>query len=309
MKQKSRKNVKKTRKQKKIRNQKIYYMRGCSNKTCKKNIFSSLGNSSCSKCPPDCSCGPNCDCPHPCPGKCYLNNKKPMCSNCGPNCHCGPNCKCPPKCRGNCYLNQTKKHSGGRGCGCNGCPIAPFSWKEMNQYGGEYFLKTNAPLDYKPILGVGQNGGTPAPITSSAAAATSFYKGGPPLPGPFIGSAWGTNPSQWPGEDGIGGNRNYLTSYDTKQNNIIANDPQLQAVPDVGYKTLFGSNLKGGKMKKGKNMKAGSMFVQDLVSLGQDLSFNMNSAYNALNGYKAPVSPLPYQDQLTGKMNLNKVLV
>ena len=39
-----------------------------------------------------------------------------------------------------------------------------------------------------------------------------------------------------------------------------------------------------------------------------DFSFNFKSAYNALNGYKAPVDPLPYKGQLTGASNYNKFI-
>jgi hypothetical protein len=38
---------------------------------------------------------------------------------------------------------------------------------------------------------------------------------------------------------------------------------------------------------------------QDLVNLGRDFTYNFKSAYNALNGYSAPVNPAPYRDQLT----------
>lgn len=43
----------------------------------------------------------------------------------------------------------------------------------------------------------------------------------------------------------------------------------------------------------------GGLIPQDLLNLGSDISFNVKSAYNALNGYSAPVNPLPYKDQLT----------
>jgi hypothetical protein len=46
-----------------------------------------------------------------------------------------------------------------------------------------------------------------------------------------------------------------------------------------------------------------------MVNLGRDVSFNFKSAYNALNGYSAPVSPLPYKDQLSGSMSANKIII
>ena len=78
-----------------------------------------------------------------------------------------------------------------------------------------------------------------------------------------------------------------------------------------GYKTL--NSMVGGyryspkKTKTSslsastKNKKGGALIPQDLINLGRDLTFNLGSAYNALNGYKAPVNPIPYKDQLTGQ--------
>jgi hypothetical protein len=79
------------------------------------------------------------------------------------------------------------------------------------------------------------------------------------------------------------------------------------------------NSIVGGKKRKqpkskrrnksmNKLMKAGGLIPQDLVNLGNDFSFNLKSAYNAINGYKAPIDPLPYKDQLSHSMN-NKILV
>jgi hypothetical protein len=174
---------------------------------------------------------------------------------------------------------------GGSGCGSEGCPIAPLSWYQMNkivhQAGGEC-----SAMSCGPILGTGQNGGTNMSI-----------------PGPFVGSAWGSNINEWPGQDGISGNRNYLESY----SNVIQNDPTTQiSTNDANFKPI----LKGGKRRSNKNKnknrktsklrikKGGGLLPQDLVNLGREVNFNFKSAYNALNGYKAPVNPLPYKDQL-----------
>jgi len=282
---------KRSNKIRKTRKQKLYMMRGCSkkSKSCKKkNIVSSLGNKSC--------------------------------PNCGPNCHCGPNCNCPHKCPGSCYLNNRQK--GGYGCGSCGCPIAPLSVKEMNQFGGvpnnipKYVPNIDAPVlieppnntsGYIPIPGVSQNGGS----SCSACGKTPVLKGGnffkpsSPIPGPFVGSSWGgSSVNDWPGVNGISGDKNYNASYNTN-NNIIVKDPQLQmSMNDAGYKTM-NSKVGGYTYKKGKtassnsnSIKGGGLVPQDLVNLGRDFSFNLKSAYNAFNGYNAPTNPLPYKDQL-----------
>jgi len=51
------------------------------------------------------------------------------------------------------------------------------------------------------------------------------------------------------------------------------------------------------------------LIPQDLVNLGRDVSFNFKSAYNALNGYPAPINSLPYKDQLSGSMSANRIII
>jgi hypothetical protein len=221
-------------------------------------------------------------------------NHKPKvaCKNCGPNCHC-IECNCPKGCPGNCYLgrrlnkNKTQrryKSKGGSGCGANGCPIAPLSWAQMQKFGGSNY--TNV-LKGEPILGIGQNGG-------------SFYKPAGPIPGPFVGQPWTAN--SWPGQNGVSNDNNYLASY----KDVVVNDPSYQqSMNDSGYNTM--NSKVGGYAYKEKDkrtrsksstnsnsVKGGGLIPQDLVNLGRGLSYNVNSAYNALNGYKAPVNPLPY---------------
>ena len=278
---------KKTRKQI-TKKQKLYVMNGCSNKS------------------------------KSCKNKSFLSSTKKSCPICGPNCHCKPICKCDKNCKGNCYLNRSnnKRFKGGSGCGSCGCPIAPLSVKQMNQFGGQPYLPNNiplstAPLNYKPILGTSQNGGTSSSCGQSQFGG-SFYKPSSPIPGPFVGTSWDYN--KWPGANGISGDNNYLKSYA----NTISNDPQLQlSMNDAGYKTpnsMVGGYTYGKKsnsmnsspksMTKSmtKSMKAGGLIPQDLVNLGSDFTFNLKSAYNALNGYKAPINPLPYKDQLSNTL-------
>ena len=295
-------------KRSKTRKQKIYVMRGCSknSKSCKnKKNISSLGNK--------------------------------VCPKCGPNCHCGPNCKCPHSCPGTCYLNRRQK--GGAGCGSCGCPIAALSTKQMNMFGGNNYPPTlipptTVPLNNKPILGVGQNGGSCSscgqiPVfaqTGGQAGSGSFFKPAAPIPGPITGSAWGAPVNQWPGMNNVGGDRNYLTSYNAN-NNIVSKDPALQMnMNDAGYKTLnskvggykYGkktssvkspSSVKSHSSARSKSLRGGGLIPQDLVNLGSDFSFNVKSTYNALNGYKAPVDPLPYKGQFPNSLNANRLLI
>jgi len=202
------------------------------------------------------------------------------------------------------------KHNGGGGCGSCGCPVGGLTWSEMNKYGGKSnFFPLNSvpnatvPLNYGPALGAsGQIGGSCAmcsaiPVHSGGG---HFYKPPSLVPGPFVGSAWGPNVSQWPAIDGVGGDRNYFNPYNLNK------DPALQmSLNDAGYKTAYS---KVGGRKRRSNKKGGGVMPQDLTNLGNNLGFNFKSAYNALNGYPAPVNPLPYKDQLSNSLNSSKLM-
>jgi hypothetical protein len=247
-----------SKKNKSIRSKKITRLGKNKNCNCS-HPCSGMCGLKCKMCPPDCRCGPNnCNCSHNCPKTCYLK-----CNKCPDYCNCGP-------------LNKAK---GGSGCGSNGCPIAPLSWNKMNQLGGNCGSCNSGlimPNSSQGILGVGQNGGS------------NFYKPASPIAGPFEGQPWGAKVIEWPGVDGIGGNRNYLA------NNLYNHgDPQTMM-------------QLGGRKKKSRQQKksaGGGIFPQDLVNLGSDFSYNFQSAYNSLNGYNAPVDPLPYKGQLPNNRN------
>jgi hypothetical protein len=295
----SKRSNKRSNKGKITKKQKTIFMIGCSknnNKSCRnKKVFSTLGNK-------------------PCP-------------NCGINCHCKSICKCPKNCPGNCYLNRTsKKYIGGdSGCGPCGCPIPPFSWTKMNQFGGSGnpFPLDQLPEDvnkpviisppekgFVPILGIGQNGGNcnvcgQIPVIPQRGGIN--YRPIGPMPGPLVGHPWGPPFSKWPGVDGIGGDRNYFKPYNTN------NDPQQQmTMNDAGYTTL-NSKVGGSKYNKIKHSikskKGGGFLPQDLVNLGRDFTYNVKSVYNTLNGYNAPVNPAPFKDQLTGSINSNRFIL
>jgi hypothetical protein len=288
-----RKSNKRSNKRKSSRKQKPIVMVGCSkkNKSCKnKKVFSTLSS---------------------------LSNKG--CPNCGPNCHCGPNCKCPHPCPGNCYLNRRmKKQRGGSGCGSCGCPIAPLSTKQMNQFGGNMgsypeVLKQPVMPDikggYQGIVGVTQNGGTCGAcgqisvVPSNMSGGGNFFKPIGPIPGPIVGNNWSIN--NLPGQKGISGDANYFEPY------YLNNDPTRQMQwQDAGYLTK--NSMVGGyrydKKSDSSSKRGGGLIPQDLVNLGRDFGYNFKTAYNALNGYNAPVDPAPYKGQLTGALNNNRFL-
>jgi len=192
----------------------------------------------------------------------------------------------------------SRQLTGGQGCGAYGCPLAPFSWKQMQQRGG--VCNTGVTCG-APILGTAQTGGSCSScgmqgvMQSGVMKGGSFYKPAAPIPGPFVGKSWTPGISGWPGVNGVGGDRNYIA------NNLYANgDPQTMM-------KLGGSKKRRGKRNKGK--RGGGLIPQDLVNLGRDVSFNFKSAYNSLNGYNAPANPLPYKDQLSGSVFSSKNIV
>lgn len=96
---------------------------------------------------------------------------------------------------------------------------------------------------------------------------------------PFIGKAWGANEHQWPG---VNDTRNYY------EHNTYSKDPKMMI------------NATGGKKRKG-----GGLIPQPILSLGDNLSFNVKSGYNTLAGFPQPVNPAPYKDQLVRLNNHN----
>ena len=217
------------------------------------------------------------------------NKSANYCPNCGPNCYCGPNCNCNHPCSGTCYLNKQMKKGGASGCGSTACPIAPLSWEKMKiggcgscssmQNGGS--CGSCGVMQNGPILGTGQNGGN------------GFYKPPAPIPGPFVGSGWTGNVAGWPGVNGIDYDKNYLPD-----NLYDKGDVQTMMKLNGGNKSNRGNKSKRGNKKTHKKRKnGGGLIPQDLVNLGRQAMFNIQSNSNAMNGYPAPTNPAPYKDQ------------
>lgn len=167
--------------------------------------------------------------------------------------------------------------SGGQGCGSYGCPIAPFSWKQMQQQGGN-----------------GNSCGT-----CNQRGGNHFYKPPAPIPGPFVGQSWTPKISGWPGVNGISSDSNYLA-----QNLYNHGDPQTMMKLGGSKRNRINRSKRINKSKRSKVLRGG-LVPQDVTNLVNDMSFNFKSAYNALNGYSAPTNPLPYKDQLSGSNSIS----
>jgi len=136
----------------------------------------------------------------------------------------------------------------------------------------------------------GGNCGCGLPVIQNAGAAT-FYKPAAPMPGPFTGQPW--TASHWPSQNGVGSNNNHYKL------NLYHQDPQTMMI--VGGKKT--KKRKNKKMKRSRR-RGGGLIPDSIMNLGRSLSYNMGSSFNALNGYPAPVNPLPYKDQFVHPRNI-----
>jgi hypothetical protein len=113
---------------------------------------------------------------------------------------------------------------------------------------------------------------------------------------PLVGSPWSATDGQA-----------QATSNHYAQN-MYKSDPQMMMEVRGGK----GSRGKGVKRRFRKGLKGGalmSLIPSDLVSLGRDLSFNVNSAYSSLTGATQPVNPSVTEGQLQSSVNLSKIVV
>jgi len=189
-----------------------------------------------------------------------------VCKKCGYGCRCGPKCTCRHKCPGNCYLKgkRSRKQRGvsqrGGNCGCG------------LQMGGGYGLQMG---------GCGTCLGGGVQMGGSVQTGGGINNSGTPL----VGSPWTPKINDWPGVAGKDGQTNYFA------NNKYLVDPQTTMISERDQQTYMAG---GGSRKR----RAGGIIPQDLVNLGRSMVYGLGSAYNTLNGYSVPASPLPYKDQL-----------
>jgi hypothetical protein len=117
-------------------------------------------------------------------------------------------------------------------------------------------------------------------------------KGGTWAPQGLIGEPWKSSPADWPG---VNGSRNYL-----EYNQFINGDPQTSMI-SLGSNPPFLTGGKKSRSSKRRKQKGGALsnfLLQDFINLGRQTQFNLGSAYNGINGYSAPINPLPWKDQM-----------
>lgn len=183
------------------------------------------------------------------------------------------------------FLNPQSTQRGGCGCGLQlggrrkgGC--GPACLAPLAMLGGKYHRVKKYNKHRKTMKGGTGNNGIP-------------YANG------LVGSAWKPNISDWPGVDGISGNRNYL------ELNKYPTDPQTAMIA-TGAQPPF--SIGGGRRKRRQKGGSLSNFLgQDFINLGRQFQHGLGTAYNGITGYAAPVSPLPWKGQLSNTSNLSTV--
>lgn len=123
---------------------------------------------------------------------------------------------------------------------------------------------------------------------------------GIPYANGLTGSSWNPSSSGWPGVNGVQGDRNYLAHNDYKV------DPQTALIA-TGANPPFSIGGKRGRKKGQRGGTLSNFLGQDLINLGRQVQFGLGSAYNALSGFSAPVSPLPWRDQIPSAANINTI--
>lgn len=160
----------------------------------------------------------------------------------------------------------------------------------IRQTGGNCGCGSNMPLQHGGNNGLPFGGNLPV-------------MKGIPYPGGTVGEPLvNGNIHSWPGVSGVSGSGNYykLNSYN---NGFVTNIKNEGAQPPFNG----GGRIKHKKNKNSKKRVGGYNFsnsiAQDFVNVGRQFTNGIGSAYNSFNGYRQPVSPLPWKNQFQGMPN------
>jgi hypothetical protein len=192
-----------------------------------------------------------------------------------------------------------------RGGGCN-CKLPFMGGKKMSSRR----YKKGGGCSSCPLQQMQKGGCT------SCSSSVLLQSGGshlPSLPPALVGAPWTPAIGGWPGVAGQSGVTNHYS-----MNNYKPFDPQTQVMSERagplflgkytgGCGKCIGRKNRGRKSRgcKSRGKRGGGLIPQDLVNFGRTLTYGLGSAYNSVNGYSQPVSPLPYKDQLVNTVNIN----
>ena len=166
-----------------------------------------------------------------------------------------------------------------KGCSKRKCKSAKrFSKRKTRKYS----IGGDAPIAPYSLF----EGGRSSLQEGGTCSSCSVLNGGSTANGALIGQPWSVSTS---------GNENYLA-----QNLYNKADPQTMM------------QIRGGKKrrhKKKSSIKGGGIIPSDLVNFGRDITYNINSAYQSLNGHPVPASPSPYEGQLTKSISESRIIM
>lgn len=145
-------------------------------------------------------------------------------------------------------------------------------------------------------------------IGCKCSSCKTIQSGGNPgklYPNGTTGNAWTPKISDWPGVDGVQGGRDFFKL------NTFPTDVQTATIYAGANPPFSIGGKKSKKSKKYSRKQRGgatsNLLSQDLINIGRSSQFNLGSAYNALAGYKAPVNPLPWKNQLPNTPSLSTI--
>lgn len=119
-------------------------------------------------------------------------------------------------------------------------------------------------------------------------------------PNGLTGDSWTPSIQTWPGVNGVNGDSNH---YDL---NTYNNDVSRQMV-DVGAAAPYtvGGRRRRRRYSKGGMLLGSNSFFQDVANVGRQAQNGLGGVYNSLQGYAAPVSPMPWKGQLPNANNIS----
>jgi len=186
------------------------------------------------------------------------------------------------------FLNPLNQQSGGS-CGCGGLPFMSGGARSTasSHKHREACKCSTCKMNTRSMM--------------SGGGGCSTGNNGIPYPNGLVGAPY-VNSSNLPGANGIPGDANFYS------NNTYNNDISRQMVnvganpPFLGFLGLKGGRSKHTKKHRKQRGGTSSNFIsQDLLNLGRQLGHGIGTTFNALNGYPGYANPLPWKDQLVGK--------
>jgi len=256
------------------KHQKIYKMKGCSKKTCKNHLGGSSADVNLAYTGKNIQTVPNPFLAYTVKGGANINASDKTIPNTGP----------PIITPATPFLNASSGQKGG--CGC-----------AINMTGGCGPLCASALL----VGGAHRRG---------CKCSQCKMKGGNvgiPYPNGLVGTAWTPASNGWPGVQGSGsGNYLELNKYPTDvQTSIIATGANPPFSVGGKKKGTLKRSQKQNRKQKGGTLS--NFLHQDLINVGRQFQFGLGTAYNALAGYSAPVSPLPWRGQIPNTASLSTI--